>query len=132
MTPSPRPLPIRQTTAHSNNRSRSHHEDSHHHSSRRSNRRDRRHPLPAATSSACCPSPSTDGVTETQLSYSIGQIAYWAPSHDIVFCYADDDATDNQIPEPGIVHLGTVTSGLEHIASAGNSFTLTITTELAH
>ncbi|WP_054940677.1 cyclophilin-like fold protein [Paenibacillus ihuae] len=66
-----------------------------------------------------------DGVTETMLTYTVGQIPYWQPSHDIVFCFADDE-NNNEIPEPGIVHLGTITSGLEHIASAGDSFKLTI------
>ncbi|MBF0722148.1 cyclophilin-like fold protein [Sanguibacter inulinus] len=65
-----------------------------------------------------------DGVTETALTYAVGQIGYWAPSHDIIFFTADDGKLE--IPEPGIVHLGTVTSGLETIAAAGDSFTMTI------
>ena len=56
--------------------------------------------------------------------YSVGQIAYWAPSHDIVFFYADTG--DLSIQEPGIVHLGAITNGLDLIAAAGDSFRMTI------
>ena len=62
--------------------------------------------------------------TDTMLNYSVGQIGYWADSHDIIFFTADDGKLE--IPEPGIVHLGTVTSGLEIIADAGDAFTITI------
>jgi hypothetical protein len=64
------------------------------------------------------------GVTVTVLTYAVGQIGYWPPSHDIIFFTADDGKLE--IPEPGIVHLGTITSGLDAIASAGESFKLTI------
>ncbi|WP_454810526.1 cyclophilin-like fold protein [Paenarthrobacter nitroguajacolicus] len=63
-------------------------------------------------------------VSDAVKAYSVGQIAYWAPSQDIVFFYADTG--DLSIPEPGIVHLGTVTTGLDFIAAAGDPFTMTI------
>ncbi|MBT2533752.1 hypothetical protein J7E83_16800 [Arthrobacter sp. ISL-48] len=63
-------------------------------------------------------------VADTVEAYTVGQIAYWAPSQDIVFFYADTG--DLSIPEPGIVHLGTITTGLDLIAAAGDPFTMTI------
>ncbi|MDF2849177.1 MAG: putative exported protein of unknown function [Oerskovia sp.] len=65
------------------------------------------------------------GASERQLPYFVGQIAYWPPSHDIVFCYAGGDGNVD-IPAQGIVHLGTITEGLDVIARAGDPFTLTI------
>ncbi|MEX0158678.1 MULTISPECIES: cyclophilin-like fold protein [unclassified Microbacterium] len=71
------------------------------------------------------PSPQAlKNVTDTLDTYAVGQIAYWAPSHDIVFFYADTG--DLSIPEPGIVHLGTIIEGLEHIAASGEGFTMTL------
>jgi hypothetical protein len=64
------------------------------------------------------------GTSDGLLSYAVGQIGYWPPSHDIIFFTVDDGKLE--IPAPGIVHLGTVTSGLEIIAAAGESFTLKI------
>lgn len=63
-------------------------------------------------------------LTDTAEAYTVGQIAYWAPSQDIVFFYADTG--DLSIPEPGIVRLGTITSGLDLIAAAGDPVILTI------
>ncbi|KRE31463.1 cyclophilin-like fold protein [Agromyces sp. Soil535] len=55
--------------------------------------------------------------------YEIGEVAYWPPSHDLVLFYAHDGQS---IPAPGLVRLGTIDSGLEVIASAGDSFPLTV------
>jgi hypothetical protein len=41
----------------------------------------------------------------------------------VVIYYADDGQT---IPQPGLVRLGTIDTGLEVIAAAGNDFQLTI------
>lgn len=65
------------------------------------------------------------GASEGQLTYFVSQIGYWAPSRDIVLCYSGGDG-NFEIPAPGLVHLGTITEGLEVIAAAGDSFTLTI------
>lgn len=65
------------------------------------------------------------GVPEGVSSFSVAEIGYWAPSHDIVFFY-DIGTADPEIPAPGNVHLGTVTEGLEIIAAAGETFSLTI------
>ena len=58
-----------------------------------------------------------------QASYQVGDLGYWAPSHDLAIFYAHDGQT---IPRPGIVIIGRVDSGLDVIADAGDSFQLTI------
>lgn len=63
-------------------------------------------------------------VTETVEAYTVGQFAYWPPSQDLVFFYAETG--DLSIPEPGIVHLGTITTGLDLIEAAGDPFTITV------
>lgn len=63
--------------------------------------------------------------SEGQTTYSVAEIGYWPPTHDIVFFHADTPG-GNDIPAPGNVHLGTITSGLDLLAAAGTSFTLTI------
>jgi hypothetical protein len=55
--------------------------------------------------------------------YEVGEIAYWAPSNDIAIFYADDRQA---IPRPGLVRLGTLDSGLDVIAAAGEGFQLRI------
>lgn len=44
---------------------------------------------------------------------------YWPPRGDVAVVYDDLDQT---VPPPGLVQLGTVTSGLPTIAAAGNRF----------
>jgi hypothetical protein len=58
-----------------------------------------------------------------EFDYQVGELAYWAPSNEIAIFYADDGQT---IPQPGLVRLGTIDTGLEVIAAAGNDFELTI------
>ena len=58
-----------------------------------------------------------------QATYQIGDLGYWAPSHDLAIFYADDGQT---IPSPGIEIIGRIDSGLDIIADAGSSFQLTI------
>ena len=60
---------------------------------------------------------------ESQATYQVGDLGYWAPSHDLAIFYADDGQT---IPSPGIVIIGRIDSGLDVIAEAGGSFQLTI------
>ena len=48
---------------------------------------------------------------------------YWPPSGDVGIVYDDLGQT---VPPPGMVQLGTVTSRLPTIASAGNRFTVSI------
>lgn len=60
---------------------------------------------------------------EGQASYQVGDLGYWAPSHDLAIFYANDGQT---IPNPGIVIIGRIESGLGVIADAGGSFQLTI------
>lgn len=56
-------------------------------------------------------------------SYAAGDLSYWSPSGKIAVVY---DALGRSVPAPGLVRLGTVQTGLEAIASAGNDFTMTI------
>lgn len=58
-----------------------------------------------------------------EFDYQVGELAYWAPGNDIAIFYADDGQT---IPQPGLVRLGTIDTGLEVIAAAGNDFQMTI------
>ena len=60
-----------------------------------------------------------------QLTYAVGEIGYWPPTHDIVFFFADTQG-GNDIPAPGNVHLGVVTAGLHLLAGAGESLSVTI------
>jgi hypothetical protein len=53
----------------------------------------------------------------------VGELAYWPPGNEIAIFYADDGQA---IPQPGLVRLGTIDTGLEMIAAAGNDFELTI------
>ena len=53
----------------------------------------------------------------------VAGLYYWPPSCDIGILYDDLGQT---VPPPGMVPLGTVTSGLPTIASAGNRFTVSI------
>ena len=55
--------------------------------------------------------------------YEVGEIAYWAPGNDIAIFYADDG---QPIPQPGLVRLGTIDTGLDVIAGGGDNFELTI------
>jgi hypothetical protein len=55
--------------------------------------------------------------------YQVGEVAYWAPSNEVAIFHADDGQT---IPQPNLVRLGTIDTGLEVIAAAGNDFELTI------
>jgi hypothetical protein len=59
-----------------------------------------------------------------QFTYRVGDIGYWSPSRDIALFYADD--ADNSIPNPGIIPVATIDSGLDVITSAGAAFTMTI------
>jgi hypothetical protein len=53
----------------------------------------------------------------------VAALAYWPPSNEIAIFYADDGQA---IPQPGLVRLGTIDTGLEVIAAAGNDFELAI------
>ena len=60
---------------------------------------------------------------EGQSTYRVGDLGYWAPSHDLAIFYRDDG---QRIPSPGIVIIGRIDTGLDLIAQAGDSFQLTI------
>jgi hypothetical protein len=65
---------------------------------------------------------SIDGARR-EFDYEVGELAYWSPGNDIAIFYADDGQA---IPQPGLVRLGTIDTGLEVIAAAGNDFEMTI------
>ena len=69
------------------------------------------------------PLPRPLAAGQGQPAYQIGDLGYWAPSHDLAIFYADDG---QRIPNPGIVIIGRVETGLDLIADAGDSFQLTI------
>lgn len=54
--------------------------------------------------------------------YEVGDIAYWPPSSDLAVYYRHDGES---IPEPGIIVLGRIDSGVETFAFSG-SRTVTI------
>ncbi len=64
------------------------------------------------------------GDVEPVSTYRVGQLAYWPPNHDIFIVYAGDGL---RVPAPGLIPLGTVDTGLDAIAAAGDDFELTIT-----
>jgi hypothetical protein len=47
----------------------------------------------------------------------VGQIAYWSPASDVAVFYRDDGQS---IPEPGIIVLGIIDSGVEAFAFQGS------------
>jgi hypothetical protein len=65
---------------------------------------------------------STEGAGR-EFDYQVGELAYWPPGNEIAIFYADDGQA---IPQPGLVRLGTIDTGLEVIAAAGDDFQLTI------
>lgn len=68
------------------------------------------------------PRPLT-GDVEPEFTYRIGQIAYWPPGHDLFVVYEGDGL---RVPAPGLVPLGTVETGLDVVAAAGDDFDMTI------
>jgi hypothetical protein len=65
----------------------------------------------------------TVGRAQRESTYEVGGIGYWAPGNDIAIIYAGGG---RPIPQPGLVRLGTVHTGLGVIASAGDDFEMTI------
>ncbi|MDI9949076.1 cyclophilin-like fold protein [Rhodococcus sp. IEGM 1305] len=59
-----------------------------------------------------------------QSSYRTGQLGYWPPTNDLAIYYRDDGFT---IPDPGIVMIGEIDTGLDAITDADGNGTLTIT-----
>ncbi len=57
-------------------------------------------------------------------SYQVGEIAYWSPGPDVAIYYRDDDT---EIPDPGIIVIGKIDSGVEALQVAG---ALKVTIEL--
>jgi hypothetical protein len=58
-----------------------------------------------------------------EFDYQVGELAYWPPGNEIAIFYADDGQA---IPQPGLVRLGTIDTGLEVMAAAGNDFEMSI------
>ena len=56
--------------------------------------------------------------------YQVGQVGYWAPGRALAVVYAVQG--DGAIPSPGLIPLGTIDSGLQLIADAGDAFQLRI------
>ncbi|PQP13154.1 cyclophilin-like fold protein [Rhodococcus opacus] len=59
-----------------------------------------------------------------QSNYRAGQLGYWEPSNDLAIYYRNDGFT---IPDPGIVMIGEIDTGLDAITDADGNATLTIT-----
>jgi hypothetical protein len=51
----------------------------------------------------------SDGGERTH-TYALGDVAYWSPGPDVAVYYRDDG---ERIPDPGIIVIGNITSGLE-------------------
>src|SRR5438876_9789908 len=49
--------------------------------------------------------------------YQIGDLAYWSPAHDVAVYYRQDGET---IPEPGIIVIGKIDSGVEALNVTGS------------
>ena len=70
------------------------------------------------------PRPLATADVEPVDTYRVGQLAYWPPNGDVFVVYAGDGLP---VPEPGLIPLGTVDTGLDLIAGAGADFHLTFT-----
>ena len=53
----------------------------------------------------------------------MGDLAYWSPSATVSIVYDDLGQT---VPEPGLVRLGVIDTGLSEIADADNDVTVRI------
>jgi hypothetical protein len=73
--------------------------------------------------SGTLPAPLPVADADRTIDPQLGGLYYWPPSGDIGIIYDDLGQT---VPPPGMVRLGTVTSGLPAIASANNRFTVSI------
>ena len=80
------------------------------------------HDLGGREKAAPLPRELTDG--QDQSSYRAGQLGYWGPSNDLAIYYRNDGFT---IPDPGIVIIGEIDTGLDAITHADGNDTLTIT-----
>jgi len=49
--------------------------------------------------------------------YEIGQLAYWSPGPDVAIFYRHDG---EEIPDPGIIVIGKIDSGVEALNMAGS------------
>ena len=58
-------------------------------------------------------------------SYEVGDVAYWSPGPDVAIYYRHDD---QEIPNPGIIVIGKVDSGVETLSVPGS---VRVTVELA-
>jgi hypothetical protein len=58
---------------------------------------------------------STEG--ERAYTFEVGDIAYWSPGPDVAIYYRHDD---QRIPEPGIIVIGRVDSGVETFNVTGS------------
>jgi len=54
---------------------------------------------------------------------AVGELYYWAPSETFAIFYED---FGHSIPDPGLVRVGAVDTGMDRIAEAGNHFTVRI------
>lgn len=57
--------------------------------------------------------------------YEVGDIAYWPPGPDVAIFYHHDD---QEIPDPGIIVIGKIDSGVEAFDVSGS---VSVTFELA-
>lgn len=78
-------------------------------------RREKYGPLPKALSKG-----------ERMQSYEVGDIGYWSPGPDVAIYYRNDG---EQIPDPGIVLIGKIDSGIEAFNVSGS---VKVTIELAN
>jgi hypothetical protein len=54
---------------------------------------------------------------------TVGEIIYWSPSDTVAIVY---DGLGPTLPDPGVVRLGVVGTGLDDLADAGNRITVRI------
>ena len=52
-----------------------------------------------------------------QKSYEVGDLIYWSPSSDVAIYYSHDGES---IPEPGIIVMGKIDSGIEALNVPGS------------
>lgn len=54
---------------------------------------------------------------------TVGELVFWSPGSTVAVVYDD---LGQRVPEPGLVRLGVIDTGLDDIAAAGNGFTVRI------
>lgn len=82
------------------------------------------HDLGGREKAGALPRDLTSG--QGQSDYRAGQLGYWPPSGDLAIYYREDSF---RIPDPGIVMIGEIETGLDAIANSDDDASLIVTAD---